>query len=200
MKIADDNKRKEEYRKEFLREHEEEEKQEGKTERTRRTGSSISSSSSSSFYYMEPQAKQVLPSEPTKPTRPPLTTQEKKHTVPHTPGQGRPELSPRLRLDPKNFRNDLVQRDDSYLCYYEKKIFEELRQRSYITQHPTSQYSKSTEENQEGLLGEAETTTTTRRRRSRRVYKLNDIATAITQHEFALRTTLLQDTDNAEAR
>eukprot|EP00971_Amphidinium_carterae_P343685 6483606-Amphidinium_carterae.1 len=64
-------------------------------------------------------------------------------TVPHTPGQGRPELSPRLRLDPKNFKNDIVPRDDSY---YEKKIFEELRQRSYITQHPTSQCSKSTEE------------------------------------------------------
>eukprot|EP00971_Amphidinium_carterae_P089709 1776085-Amphidinium_carterae.1 len=62
---------------------------------------------------MEPQANQVLPqAEPKKPTRPPPMTQrmsdeEKKNTIPATPGQGRPELSPRLRLDPKNFKNDL---------------------------------------------------------------------------------------------
>eukprot|EP00971_Amphidinium_carterae_P274779 5452771-Amphidinium_carterae.1 len=63
--------------------------------------------------------------------------------VPPTPGQGRQEISPRLRLDPKNFKNDKVPREDSH---YEKKIFEELRQHSYITEHPTSQSHQSTYE------------------------------------------------------
>eukprot|EP00971_Amphidinium_carterae_P216228 4292295-Amphidinium_carterae.2 len=72
-----------------------------------------------------------------------MIEEEKKNTIPATPGQGVPKISPRLRLDPKNFRNDRVQRDDTY---YKKKIFEELRQRSYITNHPTSQHSKSTDE------------------------------------------------------
>eukprot|EP00971_Amphidinium_carterae_P156691 3106073-Amphidinium_carterae.1 len=63
--------------------------------------------------------------------------------VPSTPGQGVQGISPRLRLEPKNFKNDRVPRDD---IYYEKKIFEELRQRNYITEHPTSQYHQSTDE------------------------------------------------------
>eukprot|EP00971_Amphidinium_carterae_P121455 2405115-Amphidinium_carterae.1 len=63
--------------------------------------------------------------------------------VPSTPAQGVQEISPRLRLEPKNFKNDQVPREDSY---YEKKILEELRQRSYITEHPTSQYHQSTDE------------------------------------------------------
>eukprot|EP00971_Amphidinium_carterae_P323853 6436275-Amphidinium_carterae.5 len=87
--------------------------------------------------------------EPPRPIRPApippsMIDEEKKKTIPPTPGRQRAqELSPRLRLEPQNFRNDRVQRDDSY---YEKKIFEELRQRSYITKHPTSQYHGSTEE------------------------------------------------------
>eukprot|EP00971_Amphidinium_carterae_P200136 3971783-Amphidinium_carterae.1 len=78
------------------------------------------------------------------PPKPPREREEgQRNTIPQTPGQGRPALSPRLRLDPKNFRNDMVKRDDSY---YEKMIFEELRQRSYIAQHPISQYHESTDE------------------------------------------------------
>eukprot|EP00971_Amphidinium_carterae_P274778 5452770-Amphidinium_carterae.1 len=85
-----------------------------------------------------------MPFNPNKITDPKPKTPERER-VPSTPAQGVQEISPRLRLDPKNFKNDKVprEREDSH---YEKKIFEELRQRSYITEHPTSQYHQSTYE------------------------------------------------------
>eukprot|EP00971_Amphidinium_carterae_P215212 4271369-Amphidinium_carterae.1 len=63
---------------------------------------------------MEPQTHQAVQQEPQRPTREPPKTQtmleeEAKMTIPHTPGRERPELSPRLRLNPKNFKSDLVQ-------------------------------------------------------------------------------------------
>eukprot|EP00971_Amphidinium_carterae_P136531 2705172-Amphidinium_carterae.1 len=81
--------------------------------------------------------------EPPMPTRPvPIPAGQQ---VPATPAP-RPEvpgLSPRLRSVPENFKNEKGQKEDSY---YEKKLFEEVRQRSYIKQHPTSQYPESTPE------------------------------------------------------
>eukprot|EP00971_Amphidinium_carterae_P298049 5922325-Amphidinium_carterae.1 len=156
--MAEDNKKKEQYMKEFLCEREEEETQKRKRQREQEVLDEAAASAAPSVQRtelqqklpfnptnkisMEPAVRQVLPQEPPRPTREPLKTQrmieeEKQQTmktIPPTPGQGVPEISPRLRLDPKNFRNDRVQRDDSY---YENKIFEELRQRSYITNHPT---------------------------------------------------------------
>eukprot|EP00971_Amphidinium_carterae_P190378 3778310-Amphidinium_carterae.2 len=83
--------------------------------------------------------KQTTPPKPTRPV--PLQQQDR---VPAAP-EGRVPLaiSPRLRLEPKNFKNEKTQKEDSY---YEKKIFEELKQRSYITGHPTSQYKTSSNE------------------------------------------------------
>eukprot|EP00971_Amphidinium_carterae_P231261 4589255-Amphidinium_carterae.1 len=42
-------------------------------------------------------------------------------------------LSPRLQLEAENFKHD-KNKDDSY---YEKKLFDEIRQKSYILQHPS---------------------------------------------------------------
>eukprot|EP00971_Amphidinium_carterae_P092630 1834548-Amphidinium_carterae.2 len=79
--------------------------------------------------------------EPPKPTREvPIPQRDR---VPATPAR-QPlvaGLSPRLRLVPENFKNERGQKEDSY---YEKKLFEELRQRSYVQEHPTSQYYTST--------------------------------------------------------
>eukprot|EP00971_Amphidinium_carterae_P222566 4417476-Amphidinium_carterae.2 len=77
------------------------------------------------------------------PTRPaPLPPGQQ---VPATPARlpEVPGLSPRLRLVPENFKNEKRQKEDTY---YEKKFFDELRQKSYITLHPTSQYTSSTPE------------------------------------------------------
>eukprot|EP00971_Amphidinium_carterae_P204149 4051344-Amphidinium_carterae.1 len=65
--------------------------------------------------------------------------------VPATPARQPPVpgLSKRLRLVPENFKNVREQKEDSY---YEKKLFEELRQQSYFREHPTSQYYASTHE------------------------------------------------------
>eukprot|EP00971_Amphidinium_carterae_P133064 2634965-Amphidinium_carterae.1 len=59
--------------------------------------------------------------------------------VPQTPApqQDPLQLSPRLQLKVENFKNKPGVKDDNY---YEKKLFDEVRQRSYIIRHPTSQY------------------------------------------------------------
>eukprot|EP00971_Amphidinium_carterae_P110836 2195504-Amphidinium_carterae.1 len=86
--------------------------------------------------------------EPPRPVRPvPIPQREidemekNKRTTPKTPSVS--AISPRLRLDSKNFKNDETERSDSH---YERMLFQELMQRSYITQHPTSGYSKATKE------------------------------------------------------
>eukprot|EP00971_Amphidinium_carterae_P268730 5330920-Amphidinium_carterae.1 len=67
---------------------------------------------------------------------PPSQLQAQATTIPATPNQipEVPGLSPRLRLNAENFKNTPGQKEDSY---YAKKLFEEIRQRSYISQHPT---------------------------------------------------------------
>eukprot|EP00971_Amphidinium_carterae_P000938 18293-Amphidinium_carterae.1 len=52
-------------------------------------------------------------------------------------------MSPRLRLDKDNFKTVKNQHDDTY---YEENIMQEMLQRSYITQHPTSGYNTATME------------------------------------------------------
>eukprot|EP00971_Amphidinium_carterae_P233230 4629278-Amphidinium_carterae.1 len=79
--------------------------------------------------------RKATPPRPIRPVPAPPSQQQ----IPATPSQlpEVPGLSPRLRLQTENFKNTQGQTDDSY---YAKKIFDEIRQRSYITQHPTSQY------------------------------------------------------------
>eukprot|EP00971_Amphidinium_carterae_P329763 6462431-Amphidinium_carterae.1 len=80
---------------------------------------------------------------PPRPSRtPPIPARDR---VPATPGAlpEVPRLSPRLQLKAENFKNTRGKTDDSY---YEKKLFDEIRQRSYILQHPTSQHYNSSPE------------------------------------------------------
>eukprot|EP00971_Amphidinium_carterae_P017314 341423-Amphidinium_carterae.4 len=83
--------------------------------------------------------KQTTPPMPTRPA--PMPKHDRVQATPE--GRVPLAISPRLRLEPKNFKNDKSQKEDSY---YEKKIFAELRQRNYITGHPTSQYKTSSPE------------------------------------------------------
>eukprot|EP00971_Amphidinium_carterae_P082987 1641703-Amphidinium_carterae.1 len=53
------------------------------------------------------------------------------------------QLSPRLRLDSHNFKTVKNHHRDAY---YEKQIMQEMLQRSYSTQHPTSGYKTATKE------------------------------------------------------
>eukprot|EP00971_Amphidinium_carterae_P310198 6164022-Amphidinium_carterae.1 len=77
---------------------------------------------------------------PPKPTRQaPIPQSQRQGQIPATPNQlpEVPGLSPRLRLKAENFKNTAGEKED---IYYAKKIFDEIRQRGYISQHPTSQY------------------------------------------------------------
>eukprot|EP00971_Amphidinium_carterae_P200570 3980207-Amphidinium_carterae.1 len=73
---------------------------------------------------------------------PPLPSSER---VPATPAPQPevPGLSPRLQLKAENFKNERGKTDDSH---YEKKLFDEIRQRSYLIHHPTSQYNSASPE------------------------------------------------------
>eukprot|EP00971_Amphidinium_carterae_P350731 6491712-Amphidinium_carterae.2 len=134
--------------------------EEEKTERTRRTRSSISSS-----FRTEDRTTDEVTVQP---------SEQDKHGATSETGITREtyETSTFTTIDDRrrgkaNFRNDGVPRDGSY---YEKKIFEELRQRSHITQHPTSQYSKSTDEIKKCMTALRNMTTWRRRRKGDNKY------------------------------
>eukprot|EP00971_Amphidinium_carterae_P168783 3344027-Amphidinium_carterae.1 len=78
------------------------------------------------------------PTPPRPERQPPIPArhQQTSQQIPATPNQlpEVPGLSPRLRLTTENFKNTPGQKEDSY---YEKQLFDEIRQRSYISQHPT---------------------------------------------------------------
>eukprot|EP00971_Amphidinium_carterae_P182530 3622526-Amphidinium_carterae.1 len=124
--------------------------------------------------------------------------EKNKKTIPKIPSLA--AISPRLRLESKNFRNDEAALPDKH---YEKLMFQELMQRrlgSYITHQPTSGYRKATPEIQglrglraRELLGQVHTESSTKRR-----MQLNDDTTATTQPKSTLRTELLQLAHQAE--
>eukprot|EP00971_Amphidinium_carterae_P310445 6169132-Amphidinium_carterae.2 len=147
MRIIEENKKKDMYRRELLREQAEEEERQKKKRQREQGGSATAASTEVRQELKTPitfnaNAKSM---DPPKPKRPVPIPEHLRDRVPPTPAQQPqvPELSPRLRLVPENFKNEKGQKEDSY---YEKKLFDELRQRSYITQHPTSQYQTSTPE------------------------------------------------------
>eukprot|EP00971_Amphidinium_carterae_P209488 4155638-Amphidinium_carterae.1 len=140
-KIIKENKRKDKYRRQLLQEQE---------ERLKKQRTKQSESTSAAATAVRPEVQGHMPfnaknktQEPPMPKRPaPIPAGQR---VPATPSLllDMPGLSPRLRLVPENFKNEKGRKDDSY---YEKKFFDELRQKSYITMHPTSQYKSSTPE------------------------------------------------------
>eukprot|EP00971_Amphidinium_carterae_P200132 3971626-Amphidinium_carterae.2 len=93
----------------------------------------------------------TLPTKPTRDVRIPAaerqkqqveeSLQEKQKTILQTPAKQ--EMTPRLRLEPKNFRTKKDQKSD---VYYKKKILQKMIQRSYIRYHPTAGYHKATPE------------------------------------------------------
>eukprot|EP00971_Amphidinium_carterae_P134296 2660656-Amphidinium_carterae.2 len=85
----------------------------------------------------------------TRPSRPaPIPQGQLENTVegktPNTPT--RPALSPRLRLGKDNFKIAEPKKPDAY---YEKRIQQEMIQRSYINFHPTTGYHQATQEMRE---------------------------------------------------
>eukprot|EP00971_Amphidinium_carterae_P348233 6490395-Amphidinium_carterae.1 len=143
-KIDEDNRKKEDYRKQIRREEDEKQKKRDQEREQQAAGAAAASSARTTLPFRLTGTNM----EPPRPIRPAPTPQREldemeknKKTIPKTPSL--PAISPRLRLDSKNFKNDETQRPDSY---YEKMLFQELMQRSYITHHPTSGYSKATKE------------------------------------------------------
>eukprot|EP00971_Amphidinium_carterae_P349456 6491025-Amphidinium_carterae.2 len=144
-RIIEENKKKDKYRRELLREHaEEEERQKKKREREQGDAASAAASTAVREDLRTPMTFNVKDHEPPRPTREPPKPQLQGQT-PATPARQPPVpgLSPRLRLVPENFKNERGRKEDSY---YEKKLFDELRQRSYVQEHPTSQHYTSTPE------------------------------------------------------
>eukprot|EP00971_Amphidinium_carterae_P152685 3026512-Amphidinium_carterae.3 len=187
-KIIEDDKKKEKYRQDFLQEQADEVEKQNK-KRQREQGNRVKNA----MTFNPNKITGPKPKRPPKPARAvPIPARDQ---VPATPGGELQQLSPRLRLDPKKFKNDRVPKEDSY---YEKKMFEELRQRNYLTKHPTSQYHKSTEEIKKVYDGfeKQDYVETTRKRRAEvqaqqrgeeevKMHQHYYIATETTYHEFA---------------
>eukprot|EP00971_Amphidinium_carterae_P113362 2245889-Amphidinium_carterae.1 len=133
--------------KEVLREQakkaEEDDKQ--RTTRVQEETAASSSATSATAAQGENQITEERKKTPPRPTREaPIPANQR---VPPTSGalsevQG---LSPRLQLKTENFKNTPGKTDDSYYDY-ERKLFDEIRQKSYIIQHPTNQYHNLTPE------------------------------------------------------
>eukprot|EP00971_Amphidinium_carterae_P296855 5897317-Amphidinium_carterae.1 len=135
-KIIENDKQKEAWKKEVLREQAEKAAEEQRT----REGTTAAAASAASTTRID---KNYDKENPPKPIRPaPLPSQDR---VPATPApEPQPaQLSPRIQLKAENFKNKPGIKDDGY---YEKRLFDEIRQRSYILQHPTSQYITSSPE------------------------------------------------------
>eukprot|EP00971_Amphidinium_carterae_P068663 1359683-Amphidinium_carterae.1 len=121
-RIIEENKKKLKYRQELLHDQAEEERQ--KKKRQREQGEAAASTAVREELET-PMTFNAKDKEPPRPTREVPIPQGQR--VPATPAQQPPVpgLSPRLRLVPENFKNVRGQKEDSY---YEKKLFEELRQ------------------------------------------------------------------------
>eukprot|EP00971_Amphidinium_carterae_P187955 3730634-Amphidinium_carterae.1 len=123
-KLKDDEKKKEAWLKEVLRE-----------QVTVQEGAATSSTTSTAT--AQEGSTEERKKTPPRPVRqPPVPASQR---VPATPAvlPEVPGLSPRLQLKTENFKNTPGKTDNSY---YERKLFDEIRQKSYIIQHPTSQY------------------------------------------------------------
>eukprot|EP00971_Amphidinium_carterae_P334403 6469679-Amphidinium_carterae.1 len=135
QKLIENDRKKEAWKREQAGKAEEEEKQ-----RTKRTKEGEASASAPAT---QGEKKTYDKENPPRPQREvPIPARDR---VPPTPA-AQPEipgLSPRLQLKAENFKNERGQKDDSY---YEKKLFDELRQKSYIMHHPTSQHYNSSPE------------------------------------------------------
>eukprot|EP00971_Amphidinium_carterae_P322420 6408050-Amphidinium_carterae.1 len=143
-RIIEENKKKDKHRRELLREQAEEEERQKKKRQRDHEGAASAAAAVREELKTPMTFFNAKDNEPPKPTRPPPVLKAQQQTPP-TPAQlpPVPGLSPRLCLVPENFKNEKGQKEDSY---YEKKLFDELRQRSYMQQHPTSQYQTSTPE------------------------------------------------------
>eukprot|EP00971_Amphidinium_carterae_P141660 2806503-Amphidinium_carterae.2 len=117
-------------------------RQKKRNKRARDEAQTTSATASAAPSAME-EKKNYDKEDPPRPQRPvPIPERDR---VPPTPALQPevPQLSPRLQLKPENFKNERGQKDDKH---YEKKLFDEIRQKSYILQHPTSQYYSSSPE------------------------------------------------------
>eukprot|EP00971_Amphidinium_carterae_P348849 6490704-Amphidinium_carterae.2 len=134
-KIDEDRRKKEEFRKEIQRE---EDKKQKKRDQEREQQAAAAAASSPSTTSKLPFQPTVIQREPARPVRAPPTpqreldeTKKKEHTIPKTPSLA--AISPRLRLDSKNFKNDETVRPDSH---YEKiLVYEGFEQGNYLDKY-----------------------------------------------------------------
>eukprot|EP00971_Amphidinium_carterae_P306186 6085347-Amphidinium_carterae.2 len=140
-KLEAKNKREEERRQAEKRKRDEEAQRQTESITAKAPSTSASAAASST---------PARPATPTRPTRPAPVPKGEQALLEEAPGgkstppmPSKPAQSPRLRLDKDNFHMNTVKKADAF---YEKKIIQEMMQRSYIRFHPTTGYHQATQE------------------------------------------------------